>query len=133
MLAGMTGSLQKTSVDLAGLMRVLGEALYSTPYVAIRELVQNAHDSCTRRRLETRDDFAAAISVKLSPGMLVIADNGAGLTDAEIRAYLATVGAGYTRTLRERGEGEELIGFFGLGFLSAFPISERVEVWTCSF
>ena len=36
-------------------MKVLGEHLYSSPNVAIRELVQNAHDSCTRRRLEHPD------------------------------------------------------------------------------
>lgn len=130
--ARVTGSLQKTSVDLSGLMRVLSEALYSTPHVAIRELVQNAHDSCTRRRLETRDEFTPAVQVTLAPGTLTIADNGAGLTDKEIHAYLATVGAGYTRTLRDGGMSDDLIGFFGLGFLSAFPISDRVEVWTCS-
>jgi HSP90 family molecular chaperone len=53
----MTSTLEKTRVDLAGLMRVLGEALYSTPHVAIRELVQNAHDSCARRALEDREPF----------------------------------------------------------------------------
>jgi molecular chaperone HtpG len=131
--ARVTGSLQKTKVDLTGLMRVLGEALYSTPHVAIRELIQNAHDSCSRRRIESPDGFEPAITVASSPETLVIGDNGAGLTDAEIHAYLATVGAGYTRSLRDQGLGDELIGFFGLGFLSAFAVSERVEVWTCSY
>ncbi len=99
----MTASLQKTKVDFAGLMRVLGEALYSTPQAAIRELVQNAHDSCTRRSLEAADGFEPAISVTATPGVLTITDNGAGLTADEIHSYLATIGAGYTRTLREKG------------------------------
>lgn len=129
----MTASLQRTKVDFAGLMRVLGEALYSTPHVAIRELVQNAHDSCTRRLLEATDSFEPSITVTVAPGTLVITDNGAGLTAEEIHSYLATVGAGYTRTLRDQGAGEGLIGYFGLGFLSAFAVSERVEVWTCSY
>jgi molecular chaperone HtpG len=129
----MTTSLQKTKVDFAGLMRVLGEALYSTPHVAIRELVQNAHDSCTRRSLEAADGFEPAIAVTATPGTLIITDNGAGLTVDEIHSYLATVGAGYTRTLRDKGAGDGLIGYFGLGFLSAFAVSERVEVWTCSY
>ncbi|MCA9686110.1 MAG: hypothetical protein KC457_28315, partial [Myxococcales bacterium] len=49
--------------------------------------------------------------------------------------YLATIGAGYTRTLRQSRPDSEsgLIGFFGLGFLSAFVVAERVEVWTCSY
>jgi len=127
----MNTSLQKTQVDLTGLMRVLGEALYSTPHVAIRELVQNAHDSCARRALEG-GNFEPAIKLTSTPGTLTITDNGAGLTLAEIHGYLATVGAGYTRTLRDTGKDEGLIGYFGLGFLSAFAVSEKVEVWTCS-
>lgn len=40
---------------------------------------------------------------------------------------------GRFRGLRDQGAGEGLIGYFGLGFLSAFAVSERVEVWTCSY
>lgn len=43
--------LQVTGVDLDGLLTLLGSHLYTTPDVAIRELVQNAHDSIVRRRL----------------------------------------------------------------------------------
>jgi molecular chaperone HtpG len=114
-------------------MRVLGEALYSTPHVAIRELVQNAHDSCARRALESAEAFTPAITVTSTQNALYITDNGAGLTESEIHAYLATVGAGYTRTLRDAGKGEGMIGYFGLGFLSAFAVSEKVEVWTTSY
>lgn len=45
-------NLRTTEVDLGGLVSVLATHLYSTPLVALRELVQNAHDSHTRRRLE---------------------------------------------------------------------------------
>src|SRR5688572_17961001 len=116
-------------------MKVLGESLYSTPNVAIRELVQNAHDSCHRRRLETQDDFEPCIRVipDSRARTLAIEDNGAGLTKSEIERYLATVGAGYTRLLRERSSEARLIGQFGLGFLSAFIVSEKTEVWTCSY
>ena len=50
----------RTQVDLSGLMRVLGNNLYSTPHVALRELVQNAHDSCVRRQLEDMTDRLAS-------------------------------------------------------------------------
>ncbi|MFV8749306.1 ATP-binding protein [Nannocystaceae bacterium ST9] len=130
--------MHKTRVDLAGLMRVLGEHLYSTPTVALRELVQNAHDSCERRRLEDHDPNAEPkIVVIADPGArtLSIEDTGAGLTADEVERYLATVGAGYTRTLRDREPeaSKGLIGYFGLGFLSAFVVADRVEVWTCSY
>lgn len=113
-------------------MRVLGEALYSTPFVAIRELVQNAHDSCTRRLLEDAA-FEPRIDVRFEGGYLIFTDNGAGLTEAEIHTYLATVGTGYTRTMRDQSDAQDLIGYFGLGFLSAFAVSEKVEFWTTSF
>jgi molecular chaperone HtpG len=131
--------LHKTRVDLAGLMKVLGEHLYSTPTVALRELVQNAHDSCERRRLEdhAHPSFEARIVVIADPRerSLTIEDTGAGLTADEVERYLATVGAGYTRTLRDREPeaSKGLIGYFGLGFLSAFVVADRVEVWTCSY
>jgi molecular chaperone HtpG len=127
--------VKKTQVDLAGLMEVLGKSLYSTPVVAIRELVQNAHDSCTRRRLESKEPFEPLIIVEpdAARGVLAIEDRGAGLTKDEIERYLATVGAGYTKKLRADHKEAGLIGQFGLGFLSAFIVSERIELFTTSF
>ncbi len=133
MLAMSTPQLHKTEVDLDGLMRVLGQHLYSTPNVVVRELVQNAHDSCVRRAHEQRDAPRPAISVRANPseGWLHVEDNGAGLTREEIQTYLATVGRGRTRELREDGA-NGLIGLFGLGFLSTYVVAERTEVWTSS-
>lgn len=125
--------LQAAGVHLDGLMQVLAHNLYATPEVALRELVQNAHDSCTRRRLEghavePRIDVVA----DRTNNRLIIRDNGAGLTADEVGQYLATIGAGYTRVLRQDHDSEGLIGAFGLGFLSAYVVAERVEVVTTS-
>jgi molecular chaperone HtpG len=128
--------LQATQVDLAGLMTVLGGHLYSTPAVAVRELVQNAHDSITRRRIEDPSFADGRIDVLGDPatGTLIVRDDGAGMTRDEIDLFLATVGVGYTRGLRERDPAQEqLIGQFGLGFLSAFIIGERTLVRTASY
>jgi molecular chaperone HtpG len=139
----VTIELRAAQVDMAGLLTVLGDHLYSTPLVAVRELLQNAHDSIVRRRIEDPAWAPAAndgagpaggrIVVRASPGLLSIEDDGAGLTDEEIVAYLATIGAGYTRNLRQSTGSEELIGLFGLGFLSAFVVSDRVRVTTTSY
>lgn len=124
-----------TQVDLSGLLTVLGENLYSTPAVVLRELVQNSHDSCTRRELETKQTTASRITVSGEPstGRLIIDDNGSGLTRQEIIDYLATIGSGYTRKLRQSVQDESLIGYFGLGFLSAYVVSDRITVWTTSY
>jgi molecular chaperone HtpG len=128
-------NLRSTEVDLGGLVGVLATHLYSTPLVALRELVQNAHDSHTRRRLEDPGcGTPARITVRADRAArtVTIEDRGAGLTEPEIHAYLATVGTGYTRLLRDLTGNEELIGAFGLGFLSAFSVADRVTVTTTS-
>lgn len=127
--------LVRTQVDLGGLMRVLAKNLYSTPEVAVRELVQNAHDSCIRRQVEDPGGFEPRIVVmpEAATGTLTVIDTGAGLTRAEIDRFLATVGAGYTARLREQGASSGLIGQFGIGFLSAYVVSERVDLYTTSF
>ena len=129
----MPPELRTTRVDLTGLLTVLGEHLYSTPAVALRELVQNAHDSCVRRAVEDPSAPPGRITVRVEGTSLCIEDNGAGLLRHEIHDYLATVGAGYTRQLRAESGRDDLIGLFGLGFLSAFVVGEQVTVHTTSF
>ncbi|WP_441245381.1 ATP-binding protein [Kitasatospora sp. McL0602] len=128
-------TLRTTEVDLGGLVGVLATHLYSTPLVALRELVQNAHDSHTRRRLEDpQGSHRPVIRVRGDAARRVVSveDTGAGLTEPEIHAYLATVGTGYTRLLRDLTGSQELIGAFGLGFLSAFSVADEVTVTTTS-
>lgn len=124
----------ETSVDLSGLMGVLSKHLYSTPDVAIRELVQNGHDSITRRRMAESDFSAGLIKVHTDAEThrLTFTDNGAGLTEQQLHQHLATVGTGATRLARESTDSDELIGMFGLGFLSAFVIADEVVVTTTS-
>ena len=131
----MEAGIHATEVDLGGLLTVLGSHLYSTPAVAVRELVQNAHDSITRRRIEDPGFEGGRIELEGDPGrgLLVVRDDGAGMTRDEVARFLATIGAGATREARERGEAEEdLIGLFGLGFLSAFIIADRTRVRSTS-
>ncbi|MBX9678602.1 MAG: ATP-binding protein [Gemmataceae bacterium] len=133
---------QRFNLHLPGLLKVLAEHLYSTKKVGVRELIQNAHDSCIRRKVEGNDPkYRPAIRLWAKPDQrtLYIQDNGTGLTSDEIDTYLATIGRGYTRELREKlsidsaAEAAELIGQFGLGFLSAFLLAEEVTLTTRSF
>src|SRR5262245_20666634 len=132
---------QRFNLHLPGLLKVLAEHLYASKKVGIRELIQNAHDSCTRRKIEANEPrYAPRIDVELDEAArtITIRDNGNGLTEEEITTYLATIGRGYTRELRERlalcspEEAAELIGQFGLGFLSAFLIASEVTLTTRS-
>ncbi|VFM98673.1 MAG: Molecular chaperone, HSP90 family [Candidatus Kentron sp. G] len=129
------------SINLPGLLRMLGENIYAEPDAAIREMIQNAHDTCIIRG--NRDPGAPAPPIHVSFGRgqrtITIADNGAGMTEAELHKNLATIGESFTRLQREElkekdaREAALLIGQFGIGLLSAFSISKRVEVVTCSY
>jgi molecular chaperone HtpG len=126
---------------LPGLLKVLAEHLYSTQRVGVRELIQNAHDSCVRRAIEQNEDsYQPRIDLFIQPDahVLQVADNGSGLTEEEIHTYLTVIGRGYTRELRERLAAEdietsrELIGQFGIGFLAAYLLASEVTVQTRS-
>lgn len=127
--------LHRTQVNLEGLLEVLGKNLYSSPIVAVRELIQNSHDACIRRRIESGDDFEAKIHLRtfVDKNELHIEDNGAGLSKSEIVQYLATIGSGYTRQLRDQTQSVDMIGYYGLGFLTAYVVASKVEVYTCSY
>jgi molecular chaperone HtpG len=131
-------------LHVPGILRLLSEHLYANPQAALRELIQNAHDSCQRRRIEDSSagpDYKPRIDIQVDAGprTLTLSDNGSGLTYAEIQNYLATIGRGYTSELQRRlavgnsGEAAAFIGQFGLGLLSAFIVAERVELLTRSY
>ena len=130
-------------IQLEGLIQLLAQNLYADPDVFLREMIQNAHDSITRRAELARERGGAepptpriSVEVDRAAQEIRIADNGCGLTDAEIDAFLSTIGRSGTNELRQRivaadrGRTVELIGQFGIGLLSAFIVADRVSVVT---
>ena len=129
-------------IYLPGLLKVLAESLYSTKKVAVRELIQNAHDSCVRRSVEDKGHtFRPRVDITTDQARrtLIIEDNGSGLTAEDVVNYLSTIGRSYTRELGENlsilspEEANKLIGQFGLGFLSAFLIASDITLTTKSY
>ncbi len=131
-------------IDLRGLIKLLAQHLYSHHDVFIREMIQNAQDSLTRRRvLEGDRTPAGRIQLKVNWAQgdetIVIEDNGAGLTEDETHEYLAVIGRSGTDAARLEllGKGnyedaQKLIGQFGIGLLSAFIVARRVVIQTKS-
>lgn len=96
-------------IQLEGLIQLLAQNLYADPDVFLREMIQNAHDSIVRRAELAREQGGAepppariAIEVDRAAQEIRIADNGCGLTDAEIDAFLSTIGRSGTDELRQR-------------------------------
>ncbi|MBL8814769.1 MAG: ATP-binding protein [Planctomyces sp.] len=126
-------------VDIAGVIEIMGSSLYSRMDTPIRELIQNAHDAIMRRR--SRDlDFRGRIDVQqdAAAGTLTFVDDGIGLTPNDAELFLGTLGIGITGLLKGRGsdaqrstvsgDGDQLIGQFGIGLFSAFMLADRLVV-----
>ncbi|GAA5530612.1 ATP-binding protein [Herpetosiphon gulosus] len=130
------------TINVPGVIRTLGESLYADPHVAIRELLQNAHDTCLVRQADDPNAPLPEIHVRYDPfgRSLTIEDNGVGMNETEVEQFLSVIGASNTDAVRsrleaigERSLAERLIGRFGLGMLAAFIIGERIEFVTRSF
>src|SRR5512136_2067941 len=126
-------------INLPGLLKMLGSNIYAEPDVAVREMIQNAHDTCILRH-RAEPDLVPRIDVAYDKraGTLTFADNGMGMTEQELHDYLSTIGQGFTKIQREAlrdanaQEALLLIGQFGIGLLSAFSVADKVEVYTRS-
>src|SRR5438876_7089547 len=131
------------SIHLHSVIKTLGESLYSDPSVSIRELIQNANDTCIVRMADDPEgvsDLKIHIRFDAWNRRLVIEDNGAGMTEEEVKEFLTVIGSSKTEQVRARleqmGDGslaERLIGRFGLGLLSAFIIGNSIEFATLSY
>ncbi|NMC19423.1 MAG: hypothetical protein GYA33_03285 [Thermogutta sp.] len=119
-------------VDVGGIIQLMGESLYSRPEVAVRELIQNAHDGIMRRRAE-EVTFQGRIDLRQDPErhLLEVSDDGIGMTPEEAETYLGTLGLGISGWIKGRGDtagASNLIGQFGVGLLSGFLLAERIVV-----
>ena len=134
---------KQIGMDMGRITEIFSQFLYSDHKVVLRELISNANDSCIRRR--SVDPECTPEDLKLdvyysSDNALVFEDTGAGMTKAEIENHLSMIGRSGTAELRRElsttGQKElstNLIGEFGLGFLSAFVVAEQVVVETQSY
>src|SRR5258705_6557124 len=89
-------------IHFPGLIQLLAKNLYPQEDMFLRELIQNAHDSILKRQGDEKQ-HAGRIDVRGDRSAMTIAieDNGAGMTEEEIKKYLATIGRSGTGELRE--------------------------------
>lgn len=125
---------QRFQVDLAGIISVLSEHLYSTPTVAFRELLQNSADAIAARA-SMQPGHEGSVTIELIEGgtspTLVVEDNGVGLTEEEVHQFLATIGSSSKRA-ETHGARDQFIGQFGIGLLSCFVLSDEIVLITRS-
>ncbi len=129
--------------EIAEMLDLVVNSLYSKKEIFLRELISNASDAIDRAKfLGLTDKSLVAdnptwkidISVDKTAKTIMIADNGMGMDAADLEQNLGTIASSGTKAfrkaLKEKG-GEnlpELIGQFGVGFYAAFMVADKVRV-----
>ncbi|MCX8112759.1 MAG: molecular chaperone HtpG [Bacteroidia bacterium] len=133
-----TGTL---GVNLSGLLPIIRRYLYTHSDVFLRELIANGVDACQkllaigpRENITlSPDQLRVEIVVYPAKRQLVVRDNGIGMTEEEVERFLTVIAASSAREFAEKYKETDIIGFFGMGFYSAFMVAEKVEVLTQSY
>jgi len=138
--------MQKGSirVQTENIFPIIKKFLYSDHEIFLRELISNAVDAT--QKLKTLSsigeakgelgDLAVEIKLDIPNKTITIADNGLGMTGEEVEKYINQVAFSGAEEFVNKYKGQNenaIIGKFGLGFYSAFMVSDRVEIFTKSY
>jgi molecular chaperone HtpG len=123
------------------LLHLMTHSIYTQKEIFLRELISNASDAIDKRHYVSLTDdkvSSAEYEIWLEPNKeertLTIRDNGIGFTEAELIENLGTIAQSGSKQFLEKLEKQDvdIIGQFGVGFYSAFMVSDKVEVYTRS-
>ena len=143
----MTATGQETfgfQAEVVQLLDLMINSLYSNKEIFLRELISNASDAIDRLRLELLAEgenpedegpLQIRVSYDRDAGTITVADNGIGMSRAEVIEHIGTIAKSGTREFFQALTGDQrkdatLIGQFGVGFYSAFIVADRVELTT---
>jgi len=133
------------SVETAHIFPVIKKWLYSEKDIFLREIVSNACDAVTKlKRLaslgqydEGDESYRVEVLLDKDAKTLTVSDNGIGMTMDELDRYICQIALSGALEFVEKYEGDNknngIIGHFGLGFYSAFMVSDSVELITRSY
>ncbi len=122
------------------LLDMMIHSIYTHREIFLRELISNASDAIDKLYYKaltdgisglSRDDFAIQISVDKDNRTLNVSDNGIGMTAEELENNLGTIAQSGSLKFKKDAEEKEdidIIGQFGVGFYSAFMVSDKVTV-----
>ncbi len=130
--------------EVVQILDLMVHSLYSNKEIFLRELISNGSDAIDRLRLELlarsespEDEGALQIRVSYDKdaGTITVADNGIGMSRAEVIEHIGTIAKSGTREFLHALTGDQradasLIGQFGVGFYSAFIVADRVVLTT---
>ena len=128
--------------EVSQLLNLMIHSLYSNKEIFLRELVSNASDAIDKLKFESlsndkliegKQEPSIHIDVDKDAGTVTIRDNGIGMTQEEVMENIGTIANSGTRKYLEsldknQTQDSNLIGQFGVGFYSAFIVSNTVTL-----
>ena len=124
------------------LLDMMINSIYTHKEIFLREIISNSSDAldklCYKSLTEegvgvSRDDLFIKVSIDKENRIIKVSDNGIGMTEAELEKNLGIIansGSLHFKNDMEKKEEIDIIGQFGVGFYSAFMVSEKVTVIT---
>ena len=122
------------------LLNLMINSIYTNKEIFLRELISNASDAIDKSYYRSlvdenvsfnKEDFYIRIAADKENRTLTITDTGIGMTKDELENNLGTIAKSGSFTFKnenEAKEGVDIIGQFGVGFYSAFMVSDLVTV-----
>ncbi|MGN0833504.1 MAG: molecular chaperone HtpG [Kiritimatiellia bacterium] len=129
--------------EIAEMLDLVVNSLYSKKEIFLRELVSNASDAIDKAKFQGLTDkslvadnpeWKIEIAVDSAAKTMMISDNGIGMDAAELEQNLGTIASSGTKAFRQAlkenkgADLPELIGQFGVGFYAAFMVADAVRV-----
>ncbi|HHX18117.1 MAG TPA: molecular chaperone HtpG, partial [Clostridium sp.] len=134
------------SVNTENIFPIIKKWLYSEKDIFLRELVSNSSDAISKLKklstigeaeIEKDKKFFIKVIVDKENKTLKIVDNGIGMTDEEVKKYINQIAFSgakdFVEKYKDKTDEGQIIGHFGLGFYSAFMVSEKVQIDTLSY
>ncbi len=128
------------SINTENIFPIIKKFLYSDNEIFLRELVSNAVDATQKiKKLASIGEYNGElgelkikVAINKDAKTITISDAGLGMSAEEIKKYINQIAFSgakeFLEKYKEKTDTKEIIGQFGLGFYSAFMVSDKVEV-----
>lgn len=143
----MSSEKGNISINTENIFPIIKKWLYSDKDIFVRELISNGCDAVSKYKrlismgeVDDREDqqFKILVTVNKEKKTMTFSDNGIGMTEDEVKKYINEIAFSgaedFVNKYKDKmGEGNDIIGHFGLGFYSAFMAASKVSIDTLSY
>ncbi|NMB97347.1 MAG: molecular chaperone HtpG [Clostridiaceae bacterium] len=143
----MTHEVGNLSIQTENILPIIKKWLYSDKDIYVREIISNATDAINKLKrlaaineasISEDEKFIIKVVLDKDNKTIQFIDNGIGMTSDEVKKYINQIAfSGATDFVQKYKDkidkDNQIIGHFGLGFYSAFMVSDKVQIDTLSY